>query len=81
MTVFLGNYNIPTDAGEAYERQRDTIKEALETYGTDHVAGITVGNEFMLKCVCPFFFQLLIFLYSFLIPIAGSIRKASMRPL
>ncbi|KAL5486085.1 hypothetical protein ACEPAI_7129 [Sanghuangporus weigelae] len=51
MSVYLGNYNIPTDAGAAYERQRDTIKEALETYGTDHVAGITVGNEFMLNWV------------------------------
>ena len=49
MTVFLGNYNLPNDAGVAYSRQRDTIKEALQTYGTDHVGGITVGNEFMLK--------------------------------
>ena len=51
MTVYLGNYNIPTDAGAAYVRQRDVIKEALQTYGTDHIGGITVGNEFMLKYV------------------------------
>jgi len=51
MTVFLGNYPIPTDNGTAYERQRDVIKSAIQTYGTDHVGGITVGNEFMLKLV------------------------------
>lgn len=49
MTVYLGNYNIPTDAGAAYVRQRDTIKETLETYGADNIGGITVGNEFILK--------------------------------
>jgi len=51
MTVFLGNYPIPTDNGTAYERQRDVIKSAIQTYGADHVGGITVGNEFMLKLV------------------------------
>lgn len=50
MQVYLGNYPIPDDNGP-YERQRDTIKEALQTYGADHVAGVTVGNEFMLKYV------------------------------
>lgn len=50
MKVYLGNY--PTaDSTTAYERQRDTIKEALQTYGADNVAGITVGNEFVLKYV------------------------------
>ncbi|KAJ6490326.1 glycoside hydrolase [Mycena vitilis] len=49
MKVFLGNYPVPTDAGAAYERQRDLIKDALTTYGADHVAGITVGNEFILN--------------------------------
>ena len=38
-----------TDAGEAYVRQRDYVTEAIKTYGTDHIAGVTVGNEFMLK--------------------------------
>lgn len=50
MDVWLGNYPIPTDPAP-YERQRDAIIDALKTYGADHVAGITVGNEFMLKCV------------------------------
>lgn len=50
MEVFLGIYPIPDD-DSAYERQRDTIKEALQTYGADHVAGITVGNEFILNYV------------------------------
>lgn len=51
VSVYLGNYNVPTDGGASYTRQRDTIKEALQTYGTDHVLGVTVGNEWMLKCV------------------------------
>lgn len=49
MEVYLGNYPIPTDGGEAYRRQRDILKKAIETYGTDHIAGVTVGNEFMLN--------------------------------
>ncbi|CAL1717012.1 unnamed protein product [Somion occarium] len=48
MTVYLGNYNIPTDSAP-YERQRDAIMDAIKTYGADHVAGVTVGNEYMLN--------------------------------
>ncbi|KAI5122936.1 hypothetical protein M0805_007614 [Coniferiporia weirii] len=48
MTVWLGNYNIATDAGAAYVRQRDEIQTALQAYGTANIGGITVGNEFML---------------------------------
>jgi len=47
----LGNYPLATDNGTAYNRQRDIMKKAIETYGTDHIAGVTVGNEFMLKSV------------------------------
>lgn len=50
MEVYLGNYVVDGDP-TAYERQRDEIKKAIETYGVDHIAGITVGNEFMLKYV------------------------------
>ena len=49
MTVFLANYPIATDNGMAYYRQRNEIKRALKTYPKDLVAGIIVGNEFMLK--------------------------------
>lgn len=49
MTVWLGNYPIATDNGAAYQRQRDEIKAALQTYGTSNIGGITVGNEFMLN--------------------------------
>jgi exo-beta-1,3-glucanase (GH17 family) len=49
MTVFLANYPIPTDEGAAYERQRDVIKQALQTYPKENIAGVIVGNEFMLK--------------------------------
>ena len=48
MEVFLGIYTVPDDL-EAYTRQRDAVMDALKTYGADHVAGVTVGNEFMLK--------------------------------
>jgi exo-beta-1,3-glucanase (GH17 family) len=51
MEVFVGIYNMASDDHEAYQRQRDLIKDAIETYGTKHIAGVTVGNEFMLKCV------------------------------
>ncbi|KAF5321222.1 hypothetical protein D9619_000496 [Psilocybe cf. subviscida] len=50
MEVYLGNYVVDGDP-TAYERQRDEIKKAIETYGVDHIAGITVGNEFMLNYV------------------------------
>jgi exo-beta-1,3-glucanase (GH17 family) len=60
LSVYLGNYNVPTDAGAAYVRQRDTIKEALQTYGVDNVAGVTVGNEFMLKYVQHYLLCLLL---------------------
>ncbi|KAF8165474.1 glycoside hydrolase family 17 protein [Crassisporium funariophilum] len=48
--VFVGIYVVDGDH-PAYERQRDAIKAAIETYGTDHIAGVTVGNEFMLNYV------------------------------
>lgn len=48
LQVFLGNYIVPGDT-EVYERQRETIFEAIAEYGTDHIAGITVGNEFILN--------------------------------
>jgi exo-beta-1,3-glucanase (GH17 family) len=48
MQVFAGNFVVDGDP-TAYERQRDAIKNAIITYGADHVTGVTVGNEFMLK--------------------------------
>ena len=48
MQVFVGNFVVDGDS-TAYERQRDAIKDAITTYGADHIAGVTVGNEFMLK--------------------------------
>lgn len=69
MTVYLGIYNVFTDAGEAYVRQRDYVTDAINTYGTDNIGGITVGNEFMLKFVffhssfLSFFLYYLLFLY------------------
>jgi len=38
------------DVDEAdYERQKTALKEALQTYGTSNVLGITVGNKVMLN--------------------------------
>jgi len=48
MTVFLGNYNLPNDGGVEYSNQKQNIVAAINTYVTDHISGITVGNEFML---------------------------------
>ena len=48
MTVWLGNYNIPTDS-TPYDRQKQEIQTALQAYGTDNIGGITVGNEWMLN--------------------------------
>jgi len=50
MEVFIGNFVVEGD-DTAYKRQRDVIKEMIEKYGTQHIAGITVGNEFMLNYV------------------------------
>ncbi|KAF5379591.1 hypothetical protein D9757_009284 [Collybiopsis confluens] len=49
MSVYIANYPQSDDNGEAYNRQRDAIKSAIETYGSDHIAGVTVGNEFILN--------------------------------
>ncbi|KAI0312323.1 glycoside hydrolase superfamily [Amylostereum chailletii] len=48
MTVWLGNYPDPTNE-TAYTRQRDEIIAAIKTFGTDHIGGVTVGNEFILN--------------------------------
>lgn len=50
MSVYLGNYPA-MDNGTAYERQKTEIVTALQTYGATHVAGVTVGNEFILDYV------------------------------
>jgi hypothetical protein len=39
VSVYLGNYPDIGDNGTAYQRQRDTIKEAITTYGTNHILG------------------------------------------
>ncbi|KAH9831554.1 glycoside hydrolase superfamily [Rhodofomes roseus] len=47
VTAWLAIYNVPNNA-TAYEEQRDKVLDAIKTYGTDHVGGVTVGNEFVL---------------------------------
>ncbi|KAJ3996235.1 glycoside hydrolase family 17 protein [Lentinula boryana] len=48
MTVFIANYPDATDDGVAYNRQKSAIESAIQAYGTDHIGGVTVGNEFIL---------------------------------
>ncbi|PFH51396.1 glycoside hydrolase family 17 protein [Amanita thiersii Skay4041] len=48
LKVYAGNYVLPSD-DEGYQRQRKFLKDAIQTYGSDNIAGITVGNEFMLN--------------------------------
>jgi hypothetical protein len=57
MQVYLGNYPVATDNGTEYQKQKKAIVDAINTYGTGNIAGVTVGNEFMLKSVhrFPFF--------------------------
>jgi exo-beta-1,3-glucanase (GH17 family) len=47
MQVYLGIY--VNDNDTVYERQRDLTKQAIQSFGDNHVAGITVGNEFILN--------------------------------
>jgi hypothetical protein len=54
LQVYLGNYPIATDNGTEYQQQKQAIVAAINTYGTNSIAGVTVGNEFMLKSVHPF---------------------------
>jgi exo-beta-1,3-glucanase (GH17 family) len=49
MQVYLGNYPVPDDNNTAYDRQKLLIQQAIQTYGTNNIAGITVGNEFILE--------------------------------
>jgi len=48
MNVWLGNYPAVGDNGTAYYRQKQEIIDAINMWGVDNVAGITVGNEFVL---------------------------------
>lgn len=47
MTVWLGIYIDSDDT--IWERQRDDTLAIVSKYGTDHISGITVGNEFLLN--------------------------------
>ncbi|CAE6435229.1 hypothetical protein ACGC1H_002862 [Rhizoctonia solani] len=49
LEVFVGIYVNEDDT--AYTRQRDLIKDAISKYGTDHIAGVSVGNEYILNSV------------------------------
>lgn len=46
LSVWLGVYIDGNDT--VYERQMAAVTDAIKTYGTEHIAGITVGNEYLL---------------------------------
>jgi len=48
MQVTLAIY-IDDGDWSSYDRQKSAIEDVLKTYGTTNIAGITVGNEFMLN--------------------------------
>ncbi|ODN93554.1 glucan 1,3-beta-glucosidase [Cryptococcus wingfieldii CBS 7118] len=45
MTVWPAICKYPT----AYDDQVTSLTDALKTYGTDHISGVTVGNEYILN--------------------------------
>ncbi|GAA5994614.1 hypothetical protein JCM5350_003964 [Sporobolomyces pararoseus] len=49
MTVWLGAYI--GDNTTVNAQQQDWIIDALDKFGTDHVGGITIGNEYVLNAV------------------------------
>ena len=51
LSVYLGNYILANDNRTAYLRQRQAIVDAIKTYGTGHIAGVTVGHKFMFEFV------------------------------
>ncbi|KNZ63274.1 hypothetical protein VP01_1165g4 [Puccinia sorghi] len=46
LSVWLGIFIDGNDT--VYERQLKAVTTAIQKYGTEHIAGITVGNEFLL---------------------------------
>lgn len=46
LSVWLGIYIDGNDT--VYQRQMDAVTTAIRKYGTEHIAGITVGNEYLL---------------------------------
>jgi len=48
LKIFPAIYLVDVDEA-GYQLQKTALKEALQTYGTDNILGITVGNEVMLN--------------------------------
>lgn len=49
VTVWLGVYI--GDNATVNEQQKSEALQVLQDYGTDHVSGVTVGNEYLLNAV------------------------------
>lgn len=48
MTIYAANYVMPSQDA-VFARQMGELSQAIQNYGPQNFAGITVGNEFMLK--------------------------------
>src|SRR5258706_861239 len=48
LKVYPGIYLVDVDEA-GYHSQKTALQQALQTYGTDNILGITVGNEVMLN--------------------------------
>lgn len=53
MMVYVALY-IVVDDDTAYQRQKLSLQNAIQTYGVDHIEGVTVGNEFMLNYITEY---------------------------
>lgn len=49
MTVYIANYPEATNNGMAYDHQKTAVQDAIQTYGTNHIAGVTVGTNLFLS--------------------------------
>ena len=48
LKIYPGIYLVDVDEA-GYQRQKTALQQALQTYGTNNILGITVGNEVMLN--------------------------------
>jgi len=49
VTIWMGVYI--GDNATVNEQQKSEALDVLQSYGTDHVSGVTVGNEYLLNAV------------------------------
>ncbi|KAG8800996.1 hypothetical protein FRC18_007905, partial [Serendipita sp. 400] len=53
MKVYVAIF-VVVDDDSAYDRQKASLRSAIEQYGVDNIEGVTVGNEFMLNYITKY---------------------------